>query len=142
MREVGLVSLEKKRLRGDVISACQYLTGRCQVDGARLFFFGGAQWQNKRQWAQTGKFYLNKRKYLFWGWQKLEQTSQRGFGVSSSGDFQSLSGCFHVKPTLGNLLYHGVSLDDLQISKPYDAVILCNLKQVKWIVTLREFILD
>lgn len=35
---MGLVSLEKKRLRGDVISACQYLTGRCQVDGARLFF--------------------------------------------------------------------------------------------------------
>lgn len=36
---MGLVSLEKKRLREDVISACQYLTGRCQVDGARLFFF-------------------------------------------------------------------------------------------------------
>lgn len=37
LRTLGLYSMERSRLRGDLTNACKYLKDGCQVSGAKLF---------------------------------------------------------------------------------------------------------
>lgn len=70
--ECGLFSLEKWRLRGDLINVYKYLMVRTEGDGARLFSVmssyrakGIWNWKHK---LKTIKLHLNTRKHFFIVW--------------------------------------------------------------------------
>ncbi|KAK4805583.1 hypothetical protein QYF61_009348 [Mycteria americana] len=59
LREVGLFSLEKRRLRGELISLCNYLKGGCREVGVGLFSQG-------RFRLDITKFYFTERVVKHW----------------------------------------------------------------------------
>ncbi|KAJ7405117.1 hypothetical protein WISP_141788 [Willisornis vidua] len=65
LRDLGLFSLEKRQLKGDLINVCKYLKEGCQEDETRLFLVVPSnRTRGKRQKLRHRKFHLNSRNNL------------------------------------------------------------------------------
>jgi len=103
-RDLGLLSLEKRRLRGDLINDYKYLKCGRQLDEASLFAVVccdrtrcNGQKQEYRKFCTNMQIFFTVRVTV------LEQAAQKGCEIFF-GDCQDPSKCLPMQPTVGNLL--------------------------------------
>ncbi|KAK4821731.1 hypothetical protein QYF61_000274 [Mycteria americana] len=89
LRELGLFSLEKRRLQGDLIAAFQYLKGAYRKDGDRLLSKAYCDRTRSNGFKlREGRFRLKKEIFYNEGGEALEQVAQRGSGGPIPGNIQ------------------------------------------------------
>ena len=103
LRELGLLSLEKRRVQGDLIVVFQYLKGACKKNGDRLFNRAcGNRTRGSGFKLKEARFRLDIRKKLFYdvGGETLKQFAQRGGRCPIPGIIQGQVGRGSEQPDL------------------------------------------
>ena len=103
LRELEHFSLEKRRLRGDLIEAFQDLKGAYRKAGEGLFVRAGSNRIRGNGFKlEENRFRLNNRKKFFYceGHKTLEQVAQRGCECLLPGSIQDQAGWVFEPPGL------------------------------------------
>ena len=102
LRELGLFRLEKRRLRGDLIAAFQYLKGAYKQEGRQLFERGDKSRTRANGFKlKEGRFRLDVRgKFFTMSGEVLERAARRSCGCPVPGGVQGQVGWGPGQPGL------------------------------------------